>query len=138
MFGLFAFRFISCSFHCFTSCQRFETGVECITSRNLRFESINGTYERAVLRRLRALMVSINVASFKLVEKPCAFTAAFSVTRKAEDFNSKTCLACNIAPFYLVEKAWVCFALQPVFRVLGQREIRRVAVLWVEIFKLPV
>ena len=133
MFGLFAFRFISCSFHCFTSCQRFETGVECITSRNLRFESINGTYERAVLRRLRALMVSINVASFKLVEKPCAFTAAFSVTRKAEDFNSKTCLACNIAPFYLVEKAWVCFALQPVFRVLGQREIRRVAVLWVEI-----
>ena len=109
MFGLFAFRFISCSFHCFTSCQRFETGVECITSRNLRFESINGTYERAVLRRLRALMVSINVASFKLVEKPCAFTAAFSVTRKAEDFNSKTCLACNIAPFYLVEKAWVLF-----------------------------
>jgi hypothetical protein len=107
-----------------------------LQAENLRFESINSTYERAVLRQLRTLMVSINVAPFKLVEKLCAFTAAFSVTRKAEDFNSKTCLACNIAPFYLVEKAWVCFALQPVFRVLGQREIRRVAALWVEILKL--
>jgi hypothetical protein len=104
-FVLLDFRFISCSFHCFTSCQRFETGVECITSRKFAVESINSTYERAVLRQLRTLMVSINVAPFKLVEKLCAFTAAFSVTRKAEDFNSKTCLACNIAPFYLVEKS---------------------------------
>jgi hypothetical protein len=76
-----------------------------LQAENLRFESINSTYERAVLRQLRTLMVSINVAPFKLVEKLCAFTAAFSVTRKAEDFNSKTCLACNIAPFYLVEKS---------------------------------
>jgi hypothetical protein len=58
-----------------------------LQAENLRFESINGTYERAVMRQLRTLMVTINIAPFKPIEKTLRGfqleSSRFRVTEKA-------------------------------------------------------